>query len=105
MAANKTIIKQLESKKVEAVRETRKLYNEAIKFYFELLQDHQGLLELATKPLLTELEKLTVETLLNPTPAFPLPWKLPAMFRRSAINAAIGQARSFHSNLERWHKK
>jgi len=105
MAATKTIIKQLESKKVEAVGETRKLYNEAIKFYFELLQDHQGLLELATKPLLTELEKLTVETLLNPTPAFPLPWKLPAMFRRSAINAAIGQARSFHSNLERWHKK
>lgn len=53
MAANKTIIKQLESKKVEEVEQTRKLYNEAIKFYFELLQNHQGLLELATKPLLT----------------------------------------------------
>jgi IS605 OrfB family transposase len=105
MAATKTIIKQLESKKVEAVAETKKLYNEAIKFYFELLQDHQGLLDLATKPLLTELEKLTVETLSNPAPAFPLPWNLPAMFRRSAINTAIGQARSFHSNLIRWHKK
>ncbi|MBL8150444.1 MAG: hypothetical protein JNN15_11015 [Blastocatellia bacterium] len=65
MAANKTIIKQLESKKVEEVEQTRKLYNEAIKFYFELLQDYQGLLELATKPLLTELEKITVETLPN----------------------------------------
>jgi putative transposase len=105
MVATKTIIKQLEKKKVEAVEATRVLYNEAIKFYFELIQSHQGLLELATKPLLTELEKLTVETLSNSQPIFPLPWQLPAMFRRSAINTAIGQARSFHSNLARWHKK
>ena len=69
MAATKTIIKQLESKKVRKVEGMRKLYNKAIKFYFELIQNHQGLLELATKPLLTELEKLTVETLLNPTPS------------------------------------
>ncbi len=105
MPATKTIIEQLESKRVEAAQETKKLYNEAIKFYFELLQDHQSLLELSTKKLLTELEKLTVETLANPHPAFALPWNLPAMFRRAAINSAIGQARSFHSNLERWHKK
>ncbi len=105
MPASKTIIKQLENKKVEAVVETKKLYNEAIKFYFELLQGHQALLELATKPLLTQLEKLTVETLSNPSPDFPLPWQLPAMFRRSVINTAIGQTRSFHSNLEGWHKK
>ena len=105
MPASKTIIEQLESKRVEAAKATGELYNEAIKFYFQLLQDHQSLLELSTKKLLTELERLTVETLANPHPAFPLPWQLPAMFRRSAINSAIGQARSFHSNLERWHKK
>lgn len=73
MSASKTVIKQLESKKLEAVAETRKLYNEAIKFYFELIQAHQGLLELATKLLLTQLEKLRVETLSNPRPEFPLP--------------------------------
>lgn len=105
MPATKTIIEQLESKRVEAAKATGVLYNEAIKFYFELLADHQSLLELSTKKLLTELEKLTVETLTNPHPAFALPWKLPAMFRRAAINSAIGQARSFHSNLECWHKK
>lgn len=105
MPATKTIIEQLESKRVEAAIKTGVLYNEAIKFYFELLQDHQSLLELSTKKLLTELERLTVETLTNLNPTFALPWKLPAMFRRSAINSAIGQARSFHSNLERWHKK
>ncbi|KAF0240217.1 MAG: hypothetical protein FD167_4213, partial [bacterium] len=54
MPATKTIIEQLESKRVEAAQETKKLYNEAIKFYFELLQDHQSLLELSTKKLLTE---------------------------------------------------
>jgi hypothetical protein len=27
------------------------------------------------------------------------------MFRRAAINAALGAARSFHSNLERWRKQ
>ncbi len=105
MPATKTIIEQLESKRVEAAKATKELYNEAIKFYFELLQGHQSLLELSTKKLLTELERLTVETLANPQPAFALPWNLPAMFRRAAINSAIGQARSFHSNLERWHKK
>jgi IS605 OrfB family transposase len=105
MPATKTIIEQLESKRVEAAIATKKLYNEAIKFYFELLQGHQSLLELSTKKLLTELEKLTVETLANCRPAFALPWNLPAMFRRAAINSAIGQARSFDSNLERWHKK
>ena len=105
MPASKTIIEQLESKRVEAAKATGVLYNEAIKFYFEILQDHQSLLELSTKKLLTELEKLTVETLANPSPTFPLPWQLPAMFRRAAINSAIGQARSFHSNLGLYYKK
>jgi hypothetical protein len=29
---------------------------------------------------------------------------IPAMFRRAAINAALGSARSFYGNLARWRK-
>ena len=29
---------------------------------------------------------------------------IPAMFRRAAINAALGSARSFYSHLARWQK-
>ncbi|MEW6731664.1 MAG: transposase [Acidobacteriota bacterium] len=84
---------------------TTALFNDAISFYFDILQGHQSLLELPTKQILTELEKLTIERAQNREPAFPLPWELPAYFRRAAINTAIGAARSFHANLARWHKQ
>ncbi|MEW6735306.1 MAG: transposase [Acidobacteriota bacterium] len=103
--ATKTIIQQLETKHPDWVAATSELFNQAIVFYFDILQGHQSLLELPTKQLLTHLEKLSVKTVFNPEPTFPLPWELPAMFRRACINSAIGRARSFYSNLERWHKQ
>ena len=103
--ATKTIVQQLETKHLDWVEATSILFNMAIAFYFDLLQGHELLLKLPTKQILTELEKLTVETSQNPQPAFPLLWDLPAYFRRAAINSAIGAARSFYSNLAQWNKR
>jgi putative transposase len=102
--ATKTIIQQLETRHLDWVEFTRALFNEATAFYFEIIQGHDLLLDLPTKQVLTELERLTVVTPHNPQPAFPLQWELPAYFRRAAINTAIGAARSFYSNLTRWKK-
>jgi len=60
------------------------------------------------KDALTTLEKLTHTTQSNPTPVMPLEEILediPAMFRRAAINAALGSARSFYSHLSKWRKR
>ena len=66
------------------------------------------MLDLSNKDALTALEKLTHTTQSNPTPAMPLEdilEDIPAMFRRAAINAALGSARSFYSHLTRWRKR
>jgi IS605 OrfB family transposase len=103
--ATKTIIQQLENKHLDWVEATKRLFNKAIGFYFDILQGHELLLELPTKAVLTELEKFTVKTIQNPDPAFALPWEMPAYFRRAAINTAVGAVKSFYSNLERWKKQ
>jgi hypothetical protein len=60
------------------------------------------------KDALTALEILTHATEKNPNPVMPLQEiaeALPAMFRRAAINAALGSARSFSSHLKKWRKR
>jgi len=58
---------------------------------------------------LTALECLTHTTTKNPDPIMPLaagvPGDLPALFRRAALQAALGSARSFHSNRARWRQQ
>ena len=84
------------------------LFNRVAAFYFEVIQAHEKVLTLSNKEALTALEKLTHTTQKNPTPVMPLEEILediPAMFRRAAINAALGSARSFHSHLARWRKR
>ncbi|MDQ2713375.1 MAG: transposase [Chloroflexota bacterium] len=59
----------------------------------------------ATTDVLTALEKLTHTTKANPDPIMPLQAigeHIPAMFRRAAINAAMGSARSFFTHLNQW---
>jgi putative transposase len=88
--------------------ETQNLFNRVAAFYFDVIQSHPGVLELADKAALTTLEKLSHATKHNPDPVMPLSQiaaNVPAMFRRAAIHAALGSARSFHSNLERWRKQ
>ena len=83
------------------------LFNRVASFYFDVIQAHIKILDLSKKEALTALEKLTHTTELNPHPVMPLceiGEDIPAMFRRAAINAALGSARSFYGNLARWHK-
>jgi len=81
------------------------LFNRVAAFYFEVIQAHEKVLDLSNKDALTALEKLTHTTQSNPTPVMPLSdigEDIPAMFRRAAINAALGSARSFYSHLRKW---
>ncbi len=66
---------------------------------------HAGILDLSNQEALTALEKLTHATHQNPHPVMPLSASfadIPAMFRRAAIHAALGSARSFYSHLRTW---
>jgi hypothetical protein len=84
------------------------LFNRVVAFYFECIQAHEGLLALTNKEALTALERLTHATEANPAPIMPLTDiapDIPAMFRRAAINAALGSARSFFSSLKKWRAR
>jgi putative transposase len=87
---------------------TQVLFNQVVAFYFEVIQAHEKLLDLNNKDALTALEILTHMTQKNPTPVMPLEEireDLPALFRRAAINAALGSARSYFSHLQQWRKR
>ena len=69
------------------------LFNRVTAFYFGVIQAHEKVLDLSNKDALTALEKLTHTTQSNPTPVMPLSEigeDIPALFRRAAINAALG---------------
>src|SRR5436305_263950 len=71
------------------------LYNRVCAFYFDIIQAHVKILDLSNKEALT-------------APIMPLEEvaeNIPAMFRRAAINAALGSARSFFSHLQKWQKR
>jgi putative transposase len=64
--------------------------------------------DLSSKEALTALEKLTHATERNPHPVMPLAElveDMPAMFRRAAIHAALGSARSFFAHRKKWQTK
>jgi transposase len=84
------------------------LFNTVVAFYFEVIAAHEKVLDLKTKEALTALETLTHETSKNPNPVMPLCAILadiPAMFRRAAINAALGSAKSFYGSLKKWRTR
>jgi IS605 OrfB family transposase len=84
------------------------LFNQVVAFYFEVIQAHERVLELRSKEALTALEKLTHATERNPHPVMPLSAigeDIPAMFRRAAIHAALGSARSFYAHLKKWRAR
>jgi putative transposase len=88
--------------------ENAALFNRVVAFYFECLQAHEGILSLNNKEALTALERLTHATEANPQPIMPLSTlapDIPALFRRAAINAALGSARSFFTSLKRWRTR
>jgi hypothetical protein len=108
MAKATTTIKQiLTHSQGEWLLANQALFNRVASFYFNVIQAHVKILDLSNKEALTSLEKLTHTTDANPHPVMPLSEieeDIPAMFRRAAINAALGSARSFFSHLARWNK-
>jgi IS605 OrfB family transposase len=87
---------------------TQALFNQVAAFYFQVITAHEGVLDLSTKEALTALETLTHATKKNPTPVMPLAEiaeHVPAMFRRAAIHAALGSARSFSTHLVKWRAR
>jgi putative transposase len=88
--------------------ENAAMFNRVASFYFDAIQAHIKILDLPNKEALTALEKLTHTTKKNLFPIMPLSEMgedIPAMFRRAAINTALGSARSFYSNLGKWRKR
>src|SRR5260370_31493009 len=82
---------------------THRLFNQVAAFYFQVIQAHEQILELGDQDALLALEKLTHATKKNPHPVMPLSSigkDIPAMFRRAAIHAALGPARSFSAHLQ-----
>src|SRR5437764_14371364 len=77
---------------------TQALFNRVAAFYFEVVQAHEGSLDLSNKEALTALEKLTHTTDKKPHPVMPLTQNteyLPPMLRRAAIHDALGSCLSF----------
>jgi transposase len=84
------------------------LFNQVAAFYFDVIQAHRKILDLSGQEALTALEKLTHRTKINPDPVMPLSQigqDIPALFRRAAIHAALGSARSFYAHLHTWQKQ
>jgi len=108
--ATKTIRQSLGYKPAHAAwfAATQDLFNQVAAFYFEVIAAHEKVLDLSNKEALTILETLTHATQKNPTPIMPLEAvgeDIPALFRRAAIHAALGSARSFYSLLRKWKKR
>lgn len=81
------------------------LFNQVCAFYFAAIQAHEGILSLNNQEALRALEHLTHATRRHPHPIMPLSDiapDIPAMFRRAAINAALGSARAFFPSLNKW---
>jgi putative transposase len=108
MAKATTTIRQAlhyQPQHAESFAANHALFNRVVAFYFDVIQAHMLILDLSTKEALTALETLTHATSKNGAPAMPLSEiaeDIPAYFRRAAINAAIGSARSFFSSLRKW---
>ena len=107
--ATKTMKQRLRYRSVHAAwfAATHTLFNQVAAFYFEVIQAHPDVLNLSNKNALSALEHLTHATKEHAHPIMPLSaiaQNVPAMFRRAAINAALGSARSFYTHLARWRK-
>jgi putative transposase len=105
-----TIRQQLNTKTAVGVwlHANQSLFNRVASFYFDVIQAHTGILDLTNKEAVPALEKLTHKTELNPHPVMPLSdiqEDIPAYFRRAAMSAALGSARSFYGNLARWRRR
>lgn len=111
MAKTTTTIRQMVNSRSDVQAyfcANQSLFNRVAAFYFDVIQAHVKVLDLGNMDALRALEQLTHTTETNPHPVMPLceiGEDIPAMFRRAAINAALGSARSFSAHLDKWRKR
>ncbi len=111
MAKATTTIRQMVNSRSDAqsyFAANQALFNRVASFYFDVIQAHVRVLDLSNKDAEHALERLTHKTDRNPHPVMPLTAvqeDIPAYFRRAAINAALGSARSYYGNRARWLKR
>jgi len=87
---------------------TKDLFNNTIEFYFNVIEQHQEILKLRSQDALRALEKLSAKTKKNPNPEHNVSSvcpSIPVLFRRAAINKALGASRSFHTHLHKWNER
>lgn len=91
----------LRCKHPEWLKETQKLYNEVLLFYYQLLLRHTELHSLNGQQTMRELEILSIPGRDKVPVPEPLPaGKVPLYFRRSAINSAVAMVKSYLSRQE-----
>lgn len=86
--------------------QTVEIYKNAVSFFIDICnKEWDNLVDLRSKERLQTIEKLSLETKKNPNPKYDFNakfYKMPAYFRRSAINTATGAYSSYYSNLQNW---
>jgi len=103
---NRLLARQLEGWSIDLlVSQTKTLFNQAVEFYFLVINTHSSAQGLGINEATAALENLTVPTKKRTAVSYPLPWQLPSMFRRAAITKAVGAFSSFSTNLEKWKAK
>lgn len=86
------------SKDNRSFAKTQELYNEILKFYYNLYLDCLSDDKIGNQEALRELEKMTISGRDKQPVSHPLPWeKIPLYFRRAAINKAITAAKGYLS--------
>jgi hypothetical protein len=88
------------TKKMYEILLTQELFNEAILKYYDLILDNEEVLNLSNMYALRELEKMTIKSRDGKKPQYDLELDLPMYLRRSAINQAIGAARTYTLKLK-----
>lgn len=84
------------SRHMNWMQKTQELYNEILRFYYDLYLDTFSGIQPGTQEAMRRLEKLTVMGRDRIPVQHPLPWeKVPLYFRRAAINSALAAARSY----------
>ena len=87
---------------IKYIKITQEIYNDTILRYYNLLFEHLEFLNLSNQNCLRELEKLTISSRTGEKPKNYFELDVPVYLRRSAINQAIGYARSYETHLKNY---
>lgn len=89
---------QLRTAHVSWLKETQRIYNEILRFYYMLFLEKTELHSLGNQKIMRELERLSIVGRDKKPVEYPLPWKgIPLYFRRAAINTALAAGKSYLS--------